>query len=140
MNWREKPIKVLAVALILWCAGAGCMMVSYARAEDPEAAPACHAHRQKNRKAASSRATADRVGQVNLPAPTRSGALSCCPLVSGSIATASRVQVNDAHESAPAADPANNLDDFSYPSAPLAVPLRLPNQHHLYLRGCVFLI
>ena len=144
---------VLALALMLWCAGTGCMMVSYARGADAQVAvtesssgeemagmPACHAQRNKNRKVASPKtSTADGIVQINLPTPSRSGSMSCCPLTSGSIAAASRAQSNDA---APA--PANTDSQFlnSKPSSttPVAVPLRLPNRAYSYLLDCAFLI
>ena len=155
MTFGGRATKTLAIALMLWCAGAGCVLVSYAQAakvsDDDNASAeremgssehsACHAKQGRKPQQVSSAPSqlTQSVQQRNLPKPGGSGAMSCCPLVSGSIATASRVQVDDAHESAPAADP-NNLDDFSKSSAPRTFPLRLPNQHHLYLRGCVFLL
>lgn len=155
MTWAGKFGKSLALALALWCAGAGCLLVGYAQAATvPDAKnataesemrasehSACHAKQgRKSPQVSSSRSELAKAAlQRNLPKPGRSGAMSCCPLVSGSIATASRVQVNDALESASVAH-TNFLEDSSHSSAPLVFPLRLPNQHHLYLRGCVFLI
>ena len=155
MPLTSKLTKALAIALMFWCAGAGCMMVSYARAgdkvtavadsgssasEEMAAVPACHAHKQKTRKAKTSKATtADTVGQFNLPTPSRSGAMSCCPLTTGSIAPASRSQSNSSA-------PAVTHPDFQLPNlintqtAPVAVPLRLPNRAHSYLLDCSFLI
>jgi hypothetical protein len=139
---------------MLWFAGTGCLIVSYAQAstmssagvETTESAgmvshKSCHAAPQRNnQQAADAKSGTAGVDQISFPAPSRSDAMNCCPLTSRSIATASRVQVTDDHKSAPAADAANDLKLSSASSAPLDVPLRLPNQHHLYLRGCAFLI
>ena len=155
MNWASKPFKVLAVALMLWCAGTGCMLVSYACAAETETAaaesaspaaedmagmPACHAQHKKNRNIATSKTPAAvSVGQFNLPSPARSGAINCCPLTSGSIAATSRPQSNS-----PALALANTgsqlTDLLTSRTAPVAVPLRLPNRAHSYLLGCAFLI
>lgn len=151
MSLGGKLIRVLAVALMFWCAGAGCLMVSYARSAEAQAAdsalpasdaavPACHAHKQKTREATKSRtSTTERAWQLNLPLPSRSGSMSCCPLTSGSIAAASRPQSNN---SAPAVANASPRipDSIHSTSAPLTVPLRLPNRAHSYLLDCAFLI
>lgn len=143
---------IVALALILWCAGTGCMLVSYARtANDPAAdstsaadeslsgMPACHAQRQKTHKATSSKTARDTAGRFNVPAPTRSGSMSCCPLTTGSLVATSRPQANDA---APAFSNTNselpNLVRST--SRPVAIPLRLPNRAHSYLLDCAFLI
>jgi hypothetical protein len=155
----KRLTKPLAIALILWWAGAGCLIVSYARvatmsstgAEAAESADAstgmashesCHAARKKNNsKAANAKPeVANGSAKISLPTPARSDAMNCCPLTSRSIVAASRVQGLDDYKSAPAADAANDLRLSLLSSAPLDVPLRLPNQNHLYLRGCAFLI
>ena len=158
MPLGKNLVKALAIALMLWFAGTGCLIVSYAQAsttsragaEASESADAsagmashksCHAEQQRNnRQAADTKSAAAGVDRISFPAPSRSDAMNCCPLTSKSIVAASRVQGLDDHKSAPAADAANDLKLSSAFSAPLDVPLRLPNQHHLYLRGCVFLI
>lgn len=144
--------KALALVLVFWCAGTGCVLVSYASdGETPGAestsapsdgmttAPSCHAQRQGNRKTTAKTTAADRVGQLNLPMPSRSGAMSCCPLTSGSIAAASRSQSNN---SAPAlANTESQILNLAHlTKVPVAIPLRLPNRAHSYLLDCVFLI
>ena len=147
--------KALAIVLMFWCAGAGCMMVSYARggaeeatvadsasgaSDEMAAMPACHAHKQKTRTANKSKTTtADAVGLINLPAPSRSGAMSCCPLTIGSIAAASRPQTDNP---APAlGHTVSQLPNLIHSTpAPIAVPLRLPKRAHSYLLDCAFLI
>ena len=151
MKFTEKTGKALAISLMFWWAGTGCMLVSYATAggttvaesasapsDEIAAVPSCHANLHKNRKTTSKTAAVDRVGQLNLPTPYRSGAMSCCPLTSGSIA-ANRPQ---SHNSAAALTNSEsqilNLDLLL--PAPVAVPLRLPNRAHSYLLDCAFLI
>ena len=158
---------VLAFALMLWCAGAGCMIVSYAHGAamsgaDPAAAnpekgwgdtaasighhSCCKAHHSSSKR--NTRPTANQrtesfsgFQQVAMTeAPSPSGADNCCPLTSGSFVTASRAESNDDNAST-----ADQSDSFSLtltnsPVAPRAFPLRLPDQNQTYLRGCVFLI
>lgn len=143
---------ILALALILWCAGTGCMLVGYAReanspavesespaVENMAGMPACHAKRHKPQNAASSKGGNDKADKLNLPSPSRSGSMSCCPLTTRSIAAASRPQANDP---APALSNSNselpNLVRAT--NEPVAIPLRLPNRAHSYLLGCAFLI
>ena len=144
--------KSLALMLVFWCAGTGCMLVSYATgggttvaesASAPSdairAAPSCHANLQKNRKTTSKTTAADRVGQLNLPMPSRSRAMSCCPLTSGSIAAANRPQSHNS--SAALTNSESQLLNLAHPrTAPVAVPLWLPNRAHSYLLDCAFLI
>ena len=144
--------KSLALVLVFWSAGTGCMLVSYATAggtpvadsasglsDRMTATPSCHAHRQKNRKTTPKTAAADRVGQLNLPMPSRSAALSCCPLTSGSIAAAYRP---DSQSCAPALTNSESqiLNLARLTTAPVAVPMRLPNRAHSYLLDCTFRI
>ena len=152
MNSGAKLSKALAITLMLWCAGAGCLLVSFAReaipripvdlssaSEESTSAPACHSHRQKTQEASTADTATNTSRRVNLPTPSRSRSMSCCPLTNGSIVSASRTQTNPDQSIAPA-DNTKNPAEASFDPAPLDVPLRLPNQHHLYLRGCAFLI
>ena len=142
--------KSLALVLMFWCAGGGCMLVSYATAvgspladsasgpsDEMTAAPSCHAHRQKNQKPTSKAAVADRVGRLNIPMPSRSAALSCCPLTSESIAVAYRPQ-----HSAPAlTNSESQIQNLALlTTAPVAIPMRLPNRADSYLLDCAFRI
>jgi len=99
---------LIAIALIVWCAGAGCMLVSYARTSMTEAngpsdsvdqmmagmSSSMDAHaccKAKHRSAGSIKkqpeSTANTYFEPALLAfpstPTQSGAMSCCPLTSG---------------------------------------------------------
>lgn len=160
----EKMRSVVAFALVLWCAGAGCLMVSYAhpgvtnnanvpvaKSQKPSTNTSpmgnhscCKARRSSSKRTASVTQTgADssaRSEQIGLPeAPTPSGVMSCCPLRSGSFVIASRGNADNVNSSALA----HQTSLFLAPtdSQPWRVfPVRLPNQKQTYLRGCVFLI
>lgn len=149
---------VMAVALMLWCAGTGCVLVRSAQATNLSAGDsaltdsvnagemgasqhaACHAKQaQKTRKASRSRPQLTRAVERNTPRPGQSDAMSCCPLANGLFVTSSRGQMQ--HDAGIIAiNDSTSLALTNSSSAPLDVPLRLPNQHHLYLRGCAFLI
>ena len=144
---------MVALTLMLWCAGTGCLLVCYAgestslaaettssASESMSGMPACHAQRQNTKQVAKSEAPApDRAGRLNAPAPSRSGAMSCCPLTSGLIAAASGAQSNDV---APAiSNTSTQLPNLGRSTnKPAAIPLRLPNRAHSYLLDCAFLI
>ena len=157
MNSGVKPFKVMAIALMLWCAGTGCVLVRSAQATDIGAGDsaladsmnpgesgasqhaACHA-KQKAAKASRSRPQLTKaIEQRNTPRPGRSDAMSCCPLVNGLFVTSSRGQTHD-DASVIAINDSTSIALANSSPAPPVVPLRLPNQHHLYLRGCAFLI
>jgi hypothetical protein len=154
-----------ALALIFWCAGAGCMLVSYARASMTDAvdssqsavqmlagassamdAHACckakHRSASGNQTQPASSASSAYAEQILLSiptAPTQSGAMSCCPLTSGSMVVASRSQSNDRAIVSEATSSSSLLVISSDPP-PLSVPLRLPDRAHSYLLDCAFLI
>ena len=150
---------VIAMALMFWCAGAGCMMVSYARAamnedtsaqtvEQPMAgmsAPmdahgCCKAkHKSLAQAHPRTRSVAGDLKEFTLPASEPSGAMSCCPLTSGSIVVGSRSQTND-HASELAQTNSASLKLASSNQKPVAIPLRLPNRARSYLLDCAFLI
>ena len=169
MNPGRKAISrfrsTLAVALTLWCAGAGCLLVSYAhvaamsganladshsnkrKLSDVSAsigAHACckarHSSRQTSGQRESDLQSSRSFQQVAVPdLPDSSGATSCCPLTSGSFVVTSRSQLSD-----DSASPADQRGSFSLTltnSQPVRFDLlRLPDQNQTYLRGCVFLI
>ena len=159
MNSSAKPFRALAIALVFWCAGTGCVLVRSAQAADigaPDSAlsnsmnagemgasqhSACHAKQAKKAgKASRSRSQITKAfEQRNSPRPGRSDAMSCCPLVNGLFVTSSRGHTQDDANVITARNTTSLALTNSSPG-PLVVPLRLPNQHHLYLRGCAFLI
>jgi len=152
---------LLALALMFWCAGAGCMMVSYGRAaandssestlmgHSMDASVAMDAHaccKAKHRTAKAHQRESNQSSEstelrlLTIPStPTQSGVMNCCPLTSGSIVVASRSQSNDRSIALQPTRSSSQLLTTSDP-LPLAVPLRLPNRAHSYLLDCAFLI
>jgi len=161
---KINPRSMMALALIFWCAGAGCMIVSYARASMSEAggpsnsveqmmagmsssmdAHACckaqHRSRERRQLRAESPVSPELLAAnlLAFPSPTQSGAMSCCPLTSGSIVVGSRSQSDD-HANILAEAGSSSLLIIKSNPPPLAVPLRLPNRANAYLLDCAFLI
>jgi len=157
---------VIALALMFWCAGTGCLIVGYARAASAEemAAPAAkslaaaastsmdahacckarHSSVRRNEPVAlhHKRSTSgdSSINEVSLPAsPMPASAMSCCPLTSGSIVAGSRSQSNDQTLVLNTADSLSGKAGNLTP-APISIPLRLPNHAESYLLDCVFLI
>ena len=154
---------VLAFALMFWCAGTGCMMVSYARAASADSsaandvfahamagsmstdAHACCKAKRPSTNTHHGRAESKSTSSVELnllmppSSPTQTGAMNCCPLTSGSIVVSSQSQSNDNSTVSQQTDSSSPLLVES-DHAPLAVPLRLPNRAHSYLLDCAFLI
>lgn len=153
---------VLAVALMCWCAGAGCLTVTYARgamAEQEDAAQAaaqsvsgapksadahacCKARHKSLKRTSASKVQLDRAEamQLTLPsAPVPSSAMKCCPLTSGNVLVASRYHSGE-NNLAAAHHSSSLVSLTSFMPKPVAVPLRLPNRDHSYLLGCAFLI
>jgi D-arabinose 1-dehydrogenase-like Zn-dependent alcohol dehydrogenase len=150
----------ITVVLMLWCAGAGCMMVSYAHGAAMTAAntakdssgstgsmgthTCCKArHASERRPALSTKHVSSSDLLANLEelaeSPNSSNAMNCCPLNSGTFVVNGRQRISedDASESS-GVKAVSILTSFA--AAPFAMPLRLPNQKQTYLRGCVFLI
>ena len=156
--------RAIAIALALWCAGAGCMIVSYAHdasmsgpgnpaphssghslssaASASMGTHACCKARHSSRQSAKSQSeSSPDVEQIALPeSPAPYGVMSCCPLTSGSILVASRSQSYNDNAFVSAQADSRALEVTNSQPAPLAIPLRLPNQNQTYLRVCVFLI
>ena len=156
---RLRPL--LAIALMFWCAGTGCMMVSYARAATSDAgmsaqemaqargSMAMDAHACCKARRSSHKASRQRTGFQVLSAdlnllttpsmPAKTGAMNCCPLTSGSIVGSSRSQSGQNTTLAQQVSSSSLFSVESTPS-PLSVPLRLPDRAHSYLLDCAFLI
>jgi hypothetical protein len=152
-------LKAIAIALMFWCAGTGCLMVSYARGmSEPDSSAAaaeesmkgmhasmdahacCKAKHKNTKRAKAVESPRDlQFTQFGLPAPLQNNAMSCCPLTTGSIVIATRSQSNDS-ASASAVTDSSSFKLTSLETRPLAVPLRLPNRVHAYLLDCAFLI
>ena len=151
MKFTEKTGKALAISLMFWWAGTGCMLAAHARAAtktvtalatpaDPHACcKAGHKKRKQHAAKVEQRASANTQSVSTRSLPVPSSAMRCCPLGSRSMLVASRLQSTDRAE-------AFNQPDFLAPIiaksnlSPLAVPLRLPNRAHSYLLDCAFLI
>ena len=157
---RIRP--ALALMLTFWCAGAGCMLVSARTAaldsgmsaqlsaglsSGASGSMGSHACCKARHKASMRdpivihRARhSNEDGTVTLPSnPAPSGAMSCCPLTSGSIVIASRSQASDDNSTVTESSDSQFALTRSG-SSPLVVPLRLPNRAQSYLLDCAFLI
>ncbi len=170
MRTKRKAIQkarwAIAVGLMLWCAGAGCALGTYAHAtmRDHGLAQAqgvgmamtglsasagahscCKArHSSEHVASANSHRLASLAAgfeEVALPESSNSSqAMSCCPLTSGTFLVTVRQSVSDdrTSEAIKSDRPAFVLAGVN--ATPRALPLRLPNQNQTYLRCCVFLI
>jgi hypothetical protein len=156
----------LAFTLVLWCAGVGCMLVSYAHGASManlEAASAqangstwaglsasagthscCKArHSSQYAPTITHRHASDaaELNEVALPESSNSSeAMSCCPLTSGTFLVTTRQSVSGDHVSEATKSNAPAFVLAHIDATPLALPLRLPNQDQTYLRCCSFLI
>lgn len=152
---------LVALALMFWCAGTGCMMVSYARAEmattesplslsqladasasgSMDAHACCKARHRAGKKSASNQQSSDGSEILVLPEDSApSSAMSCCPLTSGSIVVASYRHSNNDDDSVLSQKNSFSINSANHESKHVAVPLRLPNRVQAYLLDCAFLI
>jgi len=162
----QKARWAIAVALMLWCAGAGCALVSYAHGAamgNEEMASAqtdssawsgltasagvhscCKARHSSQHAPATARpqaANAAEPTEVAVPESSNpANALSCCPLTSGAFVVTARRTVKDDRSSAAANNREAAFLVADVHSTAHAIPLRLPNQNQTYLRHCSFLI
>lgn len=166
MDFGRKTISylrsALATALVVWCAGAGCMMVSYARGAAMSAAAAesksadfdhasglaaahscCKARHASERRMASAANHSSSTDTADLEELSKgqssSDAISCCPLTSGTFVVSARQSIGNENSSALPGAGADSIVSSAAVDSP-AMPLRLPNQNQTYLRCCVFLI
>ncbi len=146
----------LAAVLSLWCAGAGCLLVSYARAaaitdadrSDPRGVTtqssmghSCHGARQEppRRHSTANRKTGNQSSALPMgPAPADT--ISCCPLTSGSFVVQSRSNSTDDEGSSLSQSEALSFGPSISESTFRAIPLRWPGHHKAYLTSCAFLI
>jgi hypothetical protein len=161
----SKLRSALAAALMIWCAGTGCMMVSYARgmamsaADGPNiksrsaglgqvsgsagAHSCCKARHASERRGASSTNHASSLASADLEElaefPPSSDVMSCCPLTSGTFVVSGRQSISNENMSAVQGAGSGPIVNSAAVNLP-AMRLRLPNQNQTYLRGCVFLI
>ncbi|SRR5712691_762325 len=162
----QKARWATAVALTLWCAGAGCMLVSYAHGAsmaNTEAASAqasgstwiglstsagphgcCKARHSSQHASTIGHRHASVATELEEAAPLGSSnpaeAMSCCPLTSGTLVVTTRQSVSDERATLATKSDAPAFVLAHMDAAPRALPLRLPNQNQTYLRCCSFLI
>jgi len=151
-----------SIALMLWCAGLGCALGTYAHTATRDhglpqtqaegialtgpAAGAVHSCCKARHSAqhAPEHSRASVAAGLNEVALTKSSSysdkMSCCPLTGGTFVVTVRQSVSDgqASEVIKSEAPALVLDNVH--ATRRALPLRLPNQSQTYLRGCAFLI
>jgi len=154
------PRSLLAIALIFWCAGTGCMMVSYTRgamadvdtqqsaeqsmagmSASMDAHACCKARHSSSKRSADSftKSATPELTPEALPPSSSTDVMSCCPLTSGSIVIAARSQ-SAGDNSVLNHTGSSSLQLTKTNSPPLAVPLRPPNRARAYLLDCAFLI
>jgi hypothetical protein len=162
----QKARRATAVALMLWCAGAGCALGTYAHAAMrdhglPQAeavgmamtglsaaagAHSCSKARHSSQHVASPNShrpapLATGFEEVALPESSNSSeAMSCCPLTSGTFVVTTRQSISGDHASEATKSDAPAFVLARLDATPRALPLRLPNQNQTYLRCCSFLI
>jgi len=166
LGLKKKLRAALAFSLVLWCAGAGCMLVSYAHGAsmantDAASAPAsgsnwiglstsagthgcCKARHSSQHASTIAHRHASVATELEEAAPLGSSnpaeAMSCCPLTSGTLVVTTRQSVSDERASLATKSDAPALVLVHMDATPFAPPLRLPNQNQTYLRCCSFLI
>ena len=166
LGLKKKLRAALAFTLVLWCAGAGCMLVSYAHGAsmantEAASAPAsgstwiglstssgthsCCKARHSSQHASTiahrhvSVAT-ELEEATSLESSNPLDAMSCCPLTSGTLVVTIRQSVRDERASLATKSDAPAFVLVHMDATPRALPLRLPNQNQTYLRCCSFLI
>lgn len=162
----RKLRSVITFGLIGWCAGAGCMLVSYAHSAQMsvEATPSSSSKAVlgqasgsagshdccKARHASEHRGPLSMMKHAAAPGslanseelsevPNSSDAMSCCPLTSGTIVMNGRQRISTDNTSLARDVNAVSLAKASAGTAPVILA-RTPNQTQTYLRACVFLI
>ena len=161
---------VLAPVLILWIAGAGCMMgcegMAAAAASTSNSSSENHSGHQPGQKATivasgdacssggshaccakndgASKPDAKRTGTSDTTLLTlggsSSGTMKDCPLAMGRAAIAAKIRNTEVAGPAAIAHSILPAENALEQTSPLSPPARLPNRGHTYLRCCVFLI
>jgi hypothetical protein len=157
----SKLRSALALGLVLWCAGTGCLahgmaMRNVAPAPESKSTKAnsrqsemamnghacCKARHRSLRNESAAKLNSDSSPRtIALPEGSSSDdAASCCPLTSGSFVTVSRSQTDDNNSSASTGTGVPEQSFTAGFSANRAIPLRLPSREQTYLTCCAFLI
>lgn len=154
----SKLRSALALGLMLWCAGTGCLAHGMMGSAAPDSKSAktnfnqsemamnghacCKArHRSLETDPAAKSNSDSEAETITLPEDSSpDGASSCCPLTSGSFVMTSRGQTDDNKSPASTATGVPE-QSFTLPfPANHATPLRLPSHEQTYLTCCAFLI
>lgn len=160
----------LAFTLMLWCAGAGCIVATYAHGAAMSGMGAskvscggggwadtsgsmgthncCKARHSSERRFApsisdrpsSSEPAADFETITLAEVPQSSEAMNCCPLTGGTFVVASRQRINNEDASVTNGIDAISIVPSSSAVAPRSHALHLPYQSQTHVRLCVFLI
>jgi hypothetical protein len=155
---------------MLWCAGAGCIVASYAHGAAMSGMNAskvsssgggwggasgsmgthscCKARHSSERRvapstsdrASASEASPDFATITLADVPQSSDAMSCCPLTGGTFVVASRQRISNEDASVPNDIDAISIVPGSRAAAARSYALNLPYQSQTHLRLCVFLI
>ena len=155
---------VMALALALWVAGAGCLlgcegMIAAATSQGSgaehhatgdvnlvvsrDACASAKSHdccAKKQQKIKAKAASTEEDATTLVQTESSSSGMSACPLAMGRTAVAAK---NGSHEESSTTSVAgSNLssENFAELTAPLAKQVRLPNRGHTYLHCCSFLI
>jgi hypothetical protein len=153
----SKLRSALALGLMLWCAGTGCLahgmaMGSAAPASNSKSATtnfkqsemAMNGHaccKARHRSLQNESAAKLNSETIALPEDSSSdGANSCCPLTSGSFVTVSRSQQDNSNSSASTGTGLAEPGFIVQFPASRTTPLRLPHHEQTYLTCCAFLI
>jgi hypothetical protein len=153
----SKLRSALALGLVLWCAGMGCLahgmaMRTGASTSQTTSTKAksdmalnghacCKARRHSLRNESVAKSNSDSAPKtIALPEDSSSDdAASCCPLTSGSFVAVSRIQTS--HNNISASSGTGLLELFAERvSLNRATPQRLPGREQTYLTCCAFLI
>jgi len=166
LGLKKKLRAALAFTLVLWCAGAGCMLVSYAQGASmantgAASAPAsgstwiglstssgthscCKARHSSQHASTIAHRHASVATELeeatSLESSNPLDAMSCCPLTSGTLVVTTRQSVRDERVSEVTKSDAPAFVFAHMNATPRALLLRLPYQNQTYLRCCVFLI
>jgi hypothetical protein len=155
---------VLAIALALWVAGAGCLlgcegMIAAAASQGSgaqqhathdmnlvvsrDACASAKSHdccAKKQQKVQPKENSSEKQAAALVETESSSSGMSACPLAMGRTAVAAK---NGSHEESSTTTVAGSnlsIENFAELTAPLAKQVRLPNRGHTYLRCCSFLI
>ena len=155
----SKLRSTLALGLVLWCAGTGCLAhgmamgsaapapnsksekTNFKKSEMAMNGHACCKARHRSLQSEAKSNSDSGAETIALPEdPSSDGAASCCPLTSGSFVIASRSQTDDNQSSASTGTGLPKQIFTVLSPAKRTTPLRVPGHEQTYLSCCAFLI